>query len=113
MAFRRVLLSHLRRSPRPACPALSPYHVSSSPSRPSIAIALFQSRLFSTPTDLDSELSRLRDDSIASLGGGGHALDFGDLGQEMIGAGAANHDLITRHVISLLDSYHDLTGLPW
>uniref|UniRef100_A0A1J3FPR7 ALBINO3-like protein 3, mitochondrial n=1 Tax=Noccaea caerulescens TaxID=107243 RepID=A0A1J3FPR7_NOCCA len=110
MAFRRVLLSHLRRSPRPACSSLTPPHVSSSPSRPSIAIALFQSRLFSTPSDLDSEFSRLRDDSIASLGGGGHGLD---LGEEMIGAGAANHDLITRHVISLLDSYHDLTGLPW
>ncbi|CAH2065447.1 unnamed protein product [Thlaspi arvense] len=112
MAFRRVLLSHLRRS-RHTCSSLSPHHVSASPSYPSIAIGLLQSRLFSTPTDLDSELSRLRDDSIAGLGSGGHGLDLGDLGQEMIGASASNHHLLTRHVISLLDSYHDLTGLPW
>lgn len=108
MAFRRVLVSHLRRS-RHSPSYLSRHHVSV----PSIAaLDLLQSRLFSTPTDLDSELSRLRDDSITALGsgGGGHGLD---LGQEMMGATAASHELFTRHVISLLDSYHDLTGLPW
>ncbi|KAF3514021.1 hypothetical protein F2Q69_00006301 [Brassica cretica] len=88
MAYRRVLLSHLSRSRHSCSSSLSPHHVSA----PSIALGLFQSRLFSSPTDLGSGL---------------------DLGQEMIGATAASHDLLTRHVISLLDSYHDLTGLPW
>ncbi|KAJ4890560.1 ALBINO3-like protein 3 [Raphanus sativus] len=92
MAFRRVLLSHLSRS-RHSCSSLSPHHVSA----PSTALVLPQSRLFSTPTDLDSQ---------TVLGGGGGL----DLGQDMIGA---SHDSLTRHVISLLDSYHDLTGLPW
>ncbi|KFK33879.1 hypothetical protein AALP_AA5G072100 [Arabis alpina] len=105
MAFRRVLLSHLRRS-------LSPHHISS-PARPSIALGIFQSRSFSTPPDLDSELTRLRDDSIAGVGVGGHELGLQDLGQEITGASATNHDLFTGNVISLLDSYHDLTGLPW
>lgn len=90
MAYRRVLLSHLSRSRHSCSSSLSPpHHVSSAPS---MALGLFQSRLFSSPTDLGSGL---------------------DLGQEMIGATAASHDILTRHVISLLDSYHDLTGLPW
>ncbi|CAN8277784.1 unnamed protein product [Cochlearia groenlandica] len=114
MAFRRVLLSHLRRS-RHACSSssssssLSPRRVSSaSPQRPLISLGHFQSRLFSTPADLDTDLIRSRDDSI-----GAHGLGFDDLGHEFIEANASNFDLLTRPVISLLDSYHDITGLPW
>lgn len=111
MAFRRVLLSHLRRS-RHTCSSPAPHHVSA-PAQPSIALGLFQSRFFSTPPDLDSELTRLRDESIAGFGSNAHGLEFGDLSQDLVGAGVSNYDYLTRPVISLLDSYHDLTGLPW
>ncbi|CAL9247774.1 unnamed protein product [Arabidopsis halleri] len=111
MAFRRVLLSNLRRS-RHTFSSLSPHHVSAT-THPSITLGLFQSRFFSTPPDLDSELTRHRDDSITGFGTNGHGLEFSDLSQDLIGAGVSNYDYLTQPVISLLDSYHDLTGLPW
>jgi membrane protein insertase Oxa1/YidC/SpoIIIJ len=47
-------------------------------------------------------------DSIGSLGSNGYGLEFGDLSQDL-----SNYDYLTQPVISLLDSYHDITGLPW
>ncbi|XP_019101851.1 PREDICTED: ALBINO3-like protein 3, mitochondrial [Camelina sativa] len=111
MAFRRVLLSHLRRS-RHTYSSLSPHHVPA-PAHPSIPLGLLQTRFFSTPSDMDSELTRLRDVSIDGFGSNGHGLELGDLSQDLIGAGVSNYDYLTRPAISLLDSYHDLTGLPW
>ncbi|XP_010412577.1 PREDICTED: ALBINO3-like protein 3, mitochondrial [Camelina sativa] len=61
---------------------------------------------------MDSELTRLRDVSIDGYGSNGHGLELGDLSQDLIGAGVSSYDYLTRPVISLLDSYHDLTGLP-
>ncbi|XP_059665570.1 ALBINO3-like protein 2, chloroplastic isoform X2 [Cornus florida] len=76
--------------------------------------SFFYSRSFSTRDDSDYGGVNLSDDSAATQSE--EILDPGLGGGQEIAetvAGASESILPVRAVISLLDGYHDLTGLPW